>query len=91
MIKHSLSKKGTFRERVIGVVKAIPRGETLTYGDVALKAGHAKAARAVGAIMRTNKDKDVPCHRVVAKGGIGGYNGLKGEKKKLLREEGVAV
>ncbi|PIR85538.1 6-O-methylguanine DNA methyltransferase [Candidatus Kaiserbacteria bacterium CG10_big_fil_rev_8_21_14_0_10_45_20] len=91
MRKHCLNKKGTFRERVVSVVKAIPRGETLTYGEVALRAGHAKAARAVGAIMRTNTDKSVPCHRVVAKVGIGGYNGLKGKKKKLLREEGVAV
>lgn len=78
-----------FKDRVIKVVKKIPKGKTLTYGEVADRAGHPRAARAVGAIMRTNKDKTVPCHRVVAKNGLGGYNGLQGKKELLLKKEGA--
>ncbi|MEK9177092.1 MAG: MGMT family protein [Patescibacteria group bacterium] len=81
--------RNLFREHVLKVVKGIRRGKTMTYGEVARKAGHPLAARAVGAIMRANKDKDVPCHRVVGKYGLGGYNGLRGEKERLLRKEGV--
>lgn len=80
--------RNIFKEDVLKIVRAIPRGKTMTYGDVARVAGHPKAARAVGAIMRGNKDTMTPCHRVVAKGGLGGYNGLKGKKEQLLREEG---
>ena len=82
----------TFKDRVIAVVKKIPKGKTLSYGAVAMKAGHKGAARAVGAIMAANKDKTVPCHRVIrADGTIGGYNGLRGTKDKaaLLKKEGA--
>ena len=78
-----------FRARVLAVVKKIPRGKTLTYGQVAIRAGHPRASRAVGAIMRSNKDDSIPCHRVVAKNGLGGYNGLRGKKLALLKKEGA--
>ncbi len=81
-----------FKARVITVVKKIPKGKTLSYGEVAARAGHSGAARAVGAIMAANQDKKVPCHRVIrADGSIGGYNGLQGTKDKaaLLRKEGA--
>lgn len=79
-----------FREKVLYVVKKIPKGETLSYKEVAKRAGHALASRAVGAIMRSNKDKTVPCHRVIkSDGSPDGYNGLKGEKLRLLKKEGV--
>lgn len=81
--------RNLFKEDVLKVVQAIPRGKTMTYGEVARAAGHPRAARAVGAIMRSNKDKITPCHRVVAKNGLGGYNGLRGTKERLLREEGA--
>lgn len=87
-------KKSTFREKVIAIVKKIPRGKTMTYKQVAGKAGHPGAARAVGAIMRVNKDKSMPCHRVIRSDGtVGGYNGLQGIKNKLqlLRREGVEI
>ena len=81
-----------FRAKVLAVVKGIPRGKTLSYKQVAGKAGHPLAARAVGAIMRTNKDKNVPCHRVIKSDGtLGGYNGLRGEKLKLLHFEGARL
>lgn len=80
-----------FRENVIAVVKKIPKGKTLSYKQVAEHAGHPLAARAVGAIMRTNRDKNVPCHRVIKSDGtLGGYNGIRGEKARLLKAEGYA-
>ena len=55
----------TFADKVRDVVRKIPKGKTMTYKQVAAKAGNPKAARAVGAVMRSNYLKDVPCHRVV--------------------------
>lgn len=85
-------KRNVFREKVIQIVKKIPKGKTMTYKQVAAKAGHPGAARAVGAIMRVNKDKTMPCHRVIRSDGtLGGYNGLQGIKSKraLLVQEGA--
>jgi O-6-methylguanine DNA methyltransferase len=81
----------TFTERVYDVVAKIPRGKTMTYGEVARRAGNPLAARAVGNIMHNNPDtKRVPCHRVVRSDGtVGGY--ARGTKKKIeiLRREGA--
>lgn len=65
----------TFTDAVLAVVRAIPEGATLTYSEVAQRAGNPKAARAVGMIMSKNYRPDVPCHRVIrADGTLGGYN-----------------
>lgn len=78
-----------FKEKVIEVVKKIPKGSALSYKEVAKLAGNSRAARAVGMIMKNNHDKDVPCHRVIRSDGtLGGYNGNLGEKSALLRKEG---
>lgn len=79
----------TFKEKVIAIVKKIPKGKTLSYGEVAKRAGSPKASRVVGSIMASNQDLDVPCHRVIrADGSIGSYNGLRGSSKEaLLRSE----
>ena len=82
----------TFRERVLSVVKAIPKGSVMTYSQVAGAAGAPGAARAVGSFMKANLDPQVPCHRVVrSDGGIGHYNREGGgrTKWKRLKEEGV--
>ena len=81
----------TFTEKVIGVVKKIPRGKTMTYVEVARKAGSPNASRAVGSIMANNQNTSVPCHRVIRSDGtIGPYNGLQGVSKEvLLRKEGA--
>lgn len=80
--------KDIFKAKVISVVCDIPKGQTLTYGEVASLAGKPAAARAVGALMKQNQDKRIPCHRVVARGGLGGYNGLRGpSKEKILAKE----
>ena len=82
----------SFTSRVLSVVRRIPAGRIATYGDVAEAAGHPRAARAVGNIMRGCSLRDVPCHRVVAAGGrLGGYGGYAGLKRELLRAEGVHV
>jgi len=81
-----------FAARVLMVVRRIPPGRVSTYGDVAVLAGRARAARAVGNIMRDCKRRDVPCHRVIAAGGrLGGYGGSEALKRSLLAAEGVVV
>lgn len=74
------------------VVRTIQRGHTMTYKEVAQAAGNPRAARAVGAIMRTNYDPSIPCHRVVRSDGTpGGYNRGAERKRELLWEEGVQM
>lgn len=86
----------SLKDRVQEVVKNIRKGSVLSYREVALRAGAAGAARAVGTIMSKNTNKTIPCHRVVkSDGSIGGYNGLRSStpgtlaKIKLLKKEGV--
>lgn len=81
--------KSTFRDRVLAIVRSIPRGKTMTYGHVAAAAGSPGAARAVGVIMSHNTDITIPCHRIVkADGTPGSYNGLRGSSKSaLLKQE----
>lgn len=81
----------SLNEKVIEIVKKIPQGKVLTYAQVAAQAGNPQASRAVGTIMAKNKDKNIPCHRVVkSDGSIGMYNGLRGKNKEvLLKKEGV--
>jgi O-6-methylguanine DNA methyltransferase len=59
----------TFADRVRDVVRTIPKGKTMTYAEVAKKAGNANAARAVGTVMKGNFAKDIPCHRVIRSDG----------------------
>jgi len=82
-----------FRDKVFSVVRKIPKGKTLTYQEVARRAGSPKAYRAVGSILTTNFDPAIPCHRVIRTDGkIGNYNrGGARQKEKLLRQEGALV
>lgn len=85
--------KSNFTERVRNIVRKIPKGEVLTYGQVAQLAGSPGASRAVGNIMAKNYDKDIPCHRVIRSNGkVGNYNrgGIKA-KIKILKKEGAIV
>lgn len=83
----------SFRERVLQVVRAVPAGQVVSYGQVALLAGAPRAARQVGAVLYGLRDEehDVPWHRVVnASGGISTYKVGSGELQvALLRAEGV--
>ncbi len=81
----------TFTERVQKIVKKIPEGKTMTYKEVARKAGSPNASRVVGSIMKANYDKSIPCHRVIRSDGkIGEYNrGGTIEKTRKLKSEGA--
>jgi len=81
----------TFTEKVLAVVRKIPKGKTATYQQIAHNAGSPGAARAVGNIMHANYDLTVPCHRVIRSDGkLGCYNrGGTDAKRKLLKEEGA--
>lgn len=90
ILKMVMIMKTEFAKKVLEVVKKIPKGETMTYGQVAALAGRPKAARVVGMIMSKNYNSKVPCHRVVrADGKIGGYNrgGVDKKKELLVREK----
>jgi methylated-DNA-[protein]-cysteine S-methyltransferase len=73
------------------VLRAVPRGEVVTYGELAALAGRPGAARAAGTFCAKNRLAPfVPCHRVVAADGIGGYGSLGVEyKRRLLALEHV--
>ena len=80
-----------FFERVYNIVKGIPEGKVMTYGQVARAMG-TRDARRVGQALHANKSKDVPCHRVVFSDGrlATGYAfGGQGEQKKRLLAEKV--
>jgi len=81
----------SFSDKVRDIVRKIPKGRTMTYKEVARKAGNPNAARAVGAVMRMNYDESIPCHRVIASdGGMRGYNrGGEARKRQRLIEEGA--
>lgn len=80
-----------FRRRVWELVRAIPSGQTATYGHLAESLGQPGAARAVGAANGANPlALLIPCHRVVAAGGrLGGYSGGLARKRWLLEHEGT--
>ncbi|MBI2036744.1 MAG: MGMT family protein [Candidatus Liptonbacteria bacterium] len=80
-----------FRDRVFAVVARIPKGTTMSYKEVAARAGVPSAYRAVGNIMAKNRDPRIPCHRVIrSDGAVGGYfgtyAGAKEKRERLLRE-----
>src|SRR6516162_6243909 len=84
-----------FHRRVYEAARNIPPGMTLSYGDIAARAGAPGAARAVGqALGRNPFPIVVPCHRVLAAGGkIGGFSAQGGiaTKRRMLAIEGVRL
>jgi len=81
-------------DRIYAVVRAIPRGRVMTYGEVARRAG-VNSARLVGRALHANPDPAaIPCHRVVfADGRLSpafAFGGLAGQKRRL-RSDGVSV
>ena len=80
-----------FQQAVASSLRAIPRGEVVGYGELAALAGYPGAARAVGTFCARNPFAFlVPCHRVVAADGIGGYGSAGiAIKRRLLALEGV--
>ncbi|MDO8504579.1 MAG: MGMT family protein [Candidatus Liptonbacteria bacterium] len=83
-------RRRSFAKLVLAVVKTIPMGRVMTYKEVAALAGNFRAARAVGAVLKTNFDPSIPCHRVICSDGRpGGYNRGIGRKIRILAGEGV--
>ncbi len=82
----------SFHDRVLSVVKRIPCGATISYQEVARRAGNPHAYRAVGNILTKNYDRTVPCHRVIRSDGtVGGYNRGSRRKRERLEREGVSL
>lgn len=78
-----------FAQKVYAIVAKIPAGTTRTYSQVAAQAGRPGAHRAVGSILGKNRDKRVPCHRVIrSDGSMGGYafGGVERKQRIILRE-----
>ncbi len=79
-----------FQRAVWSTLREIPYGEVRTYGDVARATNRPRATRAVGNANHANPwPIVVPCHRVVAAAGLGGYGGGAEVKRFLLDLEGV--
>lgn len=78
---------------LVEALRAVPRGDVVSYGELAALAGRPRAPRAAGAVCSENRFSFiVPCHRVVASHGIGGYGSAGVEvKRRLLALEGVAL
>jgi methylated-DNA-[protein]-cysteine S-methyltransferase len=83
---------GVQREVLEKLYAGVPYGQTVTYGELAELSGTGVPARAIGTVMGSNPIPIVvPCHRVVAAGGLGGYSGGTGVEVKrwLLTLEGA--
>jgi len=78
-----------FTRRVWSLLQEIPFGQTITYAELALKAGSPRGARAAGGACAANQlPVIIPCHRVVASHGLGGYAYGLEWKRTLLELEG---
>jgi methylated-DNA-[protein]-cysteine S-methyltransferase len=82
-----------FQRAVTERLRRVPRGEVVTYGELAALAGYPNAQRAVGTYCAVNRFAVVvPCHRVVSATGLGSYGSLGSEyKRRLLALEGVEL
>jgi methylated-DNA-[protein]-cysteine S-methyltransferase len=79
-----------FQRRLAAALRGVPRGEVVTYGELAALAGRPRAPRAAGTFCARNRlAVFVPCHRVVSAGGLGSYGELGlSYKRRLLELEG---
>jgi len=80
-----------FRREVLEILRGVPFGTVISYGELARRLRRPLAARAVGGAMRANPIAIiVPCHRVAASDGtLGGFSGGLSVKRKLLEVEGI--
>jgi methylated-DNA-[protein]-cysteine S-methyltransferase len=82
-----------FQLELTRVLRAVPYGQVVSYGELATAAGRPNAQRAAGTFCAHNHyPVIVPCHRVVAAAGIGAYGTLGvNYKRRLLELEGVTL
>lgn len=87
-----LSLRGTeFQKKVWRELASIPYGETMTYGDIGKRIGK-RGYQAIGQAVGHNPIPIIiPCHRVVAAGGIGGFSGGLWRKKVLMETEDILI
>jgi methylated-DNA-[protein]-cysteine S-methyltransferase len=92
-VELDLSDLTPFGRDLAVTLRAVPRGEVVTYGELAALAGRPGAARAAGTFCAQNHlAVFVPCHRVVAAAGLGGYGSLGSPyKRRLLALEDVTL
>jgi methylated-DNA-[protein]-cysteine S-methyltransferase len=85
-----LEDETPFARQLAEALRAVPRGEAVTYGELAELAGRRRAARAAGSFCARNRFAIVvPCHRVVGVDGLGAYGSLGLDyKRRLLALEG---
>lgn len=82
----SSTKNSELKSKIFRHLRKIPKGKTTTYKELAEK--FSTSPRAVGMILKSNKDKSVPCYKVIkSDGSLGGYNKLHGKSKKKLIEQ----
>lgn len=92
-VELDLEYETPFLERCAHALRAVPRGEVVTYGELAALAEAPGAARAAGSFCARNRlGLFVPCHRVVGAGGLGSYGSFGvAYKRRLLELEGVTL
>ena len=80
-------------EKIYEVVKTIPKGKVMSYGQVAMLAGNPRWSRVVGYALHSNPNpSEIPCHRVVMKDGSvspGFAFGGPDAQRQLLENEGI--
>jgi methylated-DNA-[protein]-cysteine S-methyltransferase len=92
-VELDLDELSPFHQELAGALRRVPRGEVVSYGELAALAGRPRAQRAAGTFCARNRLAIfIPCHRVVGSDGIGSYGSLGVEyKRRLLALEGSAA
>jgi methylated-DNA-[protein]-cysteine S-methyltransferase len=92
-VEVELGEETSFGRALAEQLRRIPRGEVVSYGELALLAGRPRAARVAGQFCaRCSLAPILPVHRVVSVGGLGGFGSLGPDyKRRLLELEGAAV
>lgn len=92
-VELDLGELTPFGRDLTTALRAVPRGDVVTYGELAALVGRPGAARAAGTFCANNRfGVLVPCHRVVGAAGLGGYGALGSSyKRRLLALEHVAL
>jgi methylated-DNA-protein-cysteine methyltransferase-like protein len=86
-----MAARSPFTERVVGLIRSIPRGQVASYGQIAALAGFPAAARQVVRLLHSLSDKEgLPWHRVINSRGTISLTGQDYElQRSLLEAEGV--